>query len=807
MLAFAACMQGDIESTPTTSSMSIPFAADDLRHPSLRSRRGLASGSIGVVLLGLATSCSRTDPAVERAAWHEYLASNAAQLRRMPSPIPVPTAKLPGRLWKAYRLDEMLDRATLEPNLRRPATVAHELLSLGPLQCGRPDPHLTCERDGDGVHVVLHGFDLARESIGVVEITLPRPSGESFDLWWGKGGKVRVPVDATAEVTTYGIRTTGFVEWSGALQELHLRILAEAEAPIVLRRVRLLPLEQLYARPIGVQRVKVNRQIRDAIYMHTPGTIRLPPLEVPPSGKLAVSVAATAAQGKRAGDSRPATRVTFDAFVEEARGAAPLLHLEPAAPEDWTGATASLAPWAGRSVRIVLTVSSSTPGAVAFWGSPIVYQPVESPPTTVVYLIDALSARHVGLYGYGRPTMPNLEGLASHGVWFKNMFANASRTVEAVATLVHGIYPRQHGVTTRFGSSTTKLASVARELQAAGFATALFSTNVNAGPHRNTDQGFDVFTDRVAYWWTEGADRTVPIEAVRTWLQENVDRPVFMYIHTAEPHDPYTPPLPYLGRYGGRRRDAPVGYREHFIGLQQPAAIARVVTLYDEEVAYADARLGEAVRVVEALRGTDRTQWFVTADHGEEFGEHGFWTHGNSLFEPIIRVPLIVCGPGIARRGRQDAPAQTADLMPTILELARLQPPYPLAGRSLAELLRGGAGGSEWMQRVLIASSHSKEVTEYSLVEGARWKLVLQSPGAGRKQAAPDGEFALFDVERDPAERDSLIDTHQDVARRLVGTLLRWHRETPPFVKPGGSATGEMDVEQLEALRALGYVK
>jgi arylsulfatase A-like enzyme len=353
------------------------------------------------------------------------------------------------------------------------------------------------------------------------------------------------------------------------------------------------------------------------------------------------------------------------------------------------------------------------------------------------------------------------------------------------------------------------------------------------------DQGFDSFFDHITFWWDGPADRTVPIDDVLAWTAAHADRPRFVYIHTAEPHAPYTPPAAYAQAYRTAYRGPidgsfdPVHGFEHATSYEE---LAHVVALYDAEVAYADARLGEFVDALQAAGTWDTTNLFVIADHGQEFLEHGHWEHGKNLYREALRIPMVAVGPDITHRGRVDLPVQLFDLMPTILDLAGLHPPYRLAGASLLPLLHdpdeppqtllGDAArpytpGVDFANRVIVSSNHwiyasaGDDVDEYSAIAGGRWKLLFRRDvpvpeGVLRGVVRADGpvqRFALYDLEQDALELHDLLGTdgYRDVARELMLALVAWRQQHAPF-HGGGGGPLELGGDQLRELRSLGYI-
>jgi arylsulfatase A-like enzyme len=286
---------------------------------------------------------------------------------------------------------------------------------------------------------------------------------------------------------------------------------------------------------------------------------------------------------------------------------------------------------------------------------------------------------------------------------------------------------------------------------------------------------------------------------------------MFVYLHTAEPHAPYLPRAGFAGRFDPDfTGQLPLQPRSGFPIVRSVRDLERARASYDEEVLYADDRLGAFLAALDRLGVRPRATILVTADHGEELNDHGAWGHGPSLYEEVLRTPLVVAGAGIPPSGRIARPAQLYDVMPTILELAGVALPYALEGESLVPLLRDAAVGARASGRPIVVAHHrfwARGVLEYAVIDSRRWKLVFRYEPQ-TIPPAPPSRFQLFDLKADPDETSNLVMAHPEVTRRLVGELLAYAERQPRIVQPAESAaTLDYDPEQLEQLRALGYVE
>jgi arylsulfatase A-like enzyme len=482
--------------------------------------------------------------------------------------------------------------------------------------------------------------------------------------------------------------------------------------------------------------------------------------------------------------------------------------------ERWIDVSADLTRWAGKTVSLVFKTRNPEAGSVAFWGSPVIYEPVAEPPCMVLYLVDTFGAKHAGLLGYDRPTTPNISRLAADGVYFSRAFCNSPVTAASVPDTQLSMSTERHGVYAASMMVPEELVTIAEAMRAAGFATALFSTNAYAGPRQNLDQGFDQFVDRVAFVWEGPTDRTVPLEHVESWVKQRADRPTFLYIHTAEPHSPYVPPPEYAGKFDPDYQGSIDGTlsRSGFHFAKDERDIEHVRALYDEEVLYADARFGRFLDLLNDLGVKSRANIFLIADHGEELYEHGNWGHGPSLHTEVMHVPWIAAGPLITARGRVDTPVQLYDVMPTILALFDLPQPYKLAGESLLSLLKAdGPPGMDIDARRTIVHSHHRYaglgVIQYAVIEDGRWKLMYTYDPDKKSADSGPTAFSLYDLQDSFYDKEDVIHQHRDVARRLIETLIAYRAEQHPYERRSAQTELKMDPEQIRQLQELGYIE
>jgi len=443
----------------------------------------------------------------------------------------------------------------------------------------------------------------------------------------------------------------------------------------------------------------------------------------------------------------------------------------------------------------------------------------EGAPPVVLIVVDTLRADRLATYGAKDVRTPHIDRLAADGIRFDAMFAQASWTRPSFGTIFTGLYPSSHGAVHKADSLPGRVETIAEMLAFGGYRTIGFANNANIAPTFNFQQGFEEY-HYLAPDFFFGADEPAsalalynvlrlvrerffarrvnvhnyyqPAEtvtaAVRRWLDGAGDdpRPVFLFVHYMDPHDPYMV-RPYNGE----------GYAR-VANPDPPAALAeKYRKLYDGEVEHVDRHVGALLDDLRARGIYDRALVILTADHGEEFHDHGGWWHGTTLYDEQIRIPLVVKAPrGKGAPGEvSDALATSLDIVPTILAAAGLPVPPIVQGHALPL-----AGGAAPARRTVFAES-DLEGNVLKSVRGREWKLIVANEGNPRGLAPEE----LFDVARDPAERTNLVGSRHGEAEIMRAELGRASLVAQEHA--GQTEQAGMDAATQERLKALGYVR
>lgn len=302
-------------------------------------------------------------------------------------------------------------------------------------------------------------------------------------------------------------------------------------------------------------------------------------------------------------------------------------------------------------------------------------------PDVVLVVVDTLRADHVGAYGYPRATTPNIDGLAGTATRFEVGLASAPWTGSSMATLFTGLHGSSHGLLTcsaPLGGDTLPgdfLApgnvTLAESLAEAGYATAAVTSNPWLRARYGYAQGFDVFDELPA----KAAAGPVTDRAIARYreLRGAGNRPLFLYVHYMDAHGPYQPDPPFdaMFRSGEERILSETEWAavEPYLRIGENRDLSLYVDRYDGGIRQCDEQVGRLLQAIGSR--LSRTIVVFTADHGEEFFEHGRAGHGYTLFEEMMRIPLVIRVPGREPRV-VPAPefAGLVDLAPTILSLA-----------------------------------------------------------------------------------------------------------------------------------------
>ncbi len=302
----------------------------------------------------------------------------------------------------------------------------------------------------------------------------------------------------------------------------------------------------------------------------------------------------------------------------------------------------------------------------------------------ILLTVDSLRADHLSSYGYEKETTPELDDFADLGVRFEHAFATSSHTRESMPSLLSGRYP-DAAVDKKFNLGAASIAELVPNHTTGGF-----HSNPYLSRAFNFADGFDAFDDdlhfgewKIAMYLRRLWDRLRNHFYARAdninaraldWLDLQ-DSSVFLWNHYMDPHDPYEPPIEHRNKYSDLRQDS---IRDlHKRAASNPNSISnsekqKLIDLYDGEIRFTDAQIGMFLDRLKSDGWLEDTLVIITADHGDAFGEHGYFGHPRHLDEELVKVPLIIVGPGFEASKIVSIPVSTLDIVPTILQSCQI---------------------------------------------------------------------------------------------------------------------------------------
>jgi arylsulfatase A-like enzyme len=466
-------------------------------------------------------------------------------------------------------------------------------------------------------------------------------------------------------------------------------------------------------------------------------------------------------------------------------------------------------------------------------------------PSILWIVMDTTRADHLSCYGYPKPTTPHVDEIAADGVLFENAMSQASWTLASHFQMI----------TSRFAAGKEKILdrrfdTAPEMLRARGYRTGAVLANFSLGRRSGFEQGFDTFMDGPVQIFYLKAFEKVPVvkallalrvlpsdwvlrflvrrafiegEAARAdaigeraldWMAAQGGQPFFMFVNFMDPHDAYDPPSPFRARFAAGV-DPELGFVHYnrrlggeissnrFVRDELPKlgadGVARLVSLYDAELAFLDAQIGQLVAGLKARGLYDRTIVVVTADHGELLGEHGLFQHFKSLSDEELHVPLVIHYPPALPAGRRvKSLVELTDVLPTLLEMAGVPAP-PLDGRSLLPLV------ADREEAVATREAYSFLVRP----PDPKYDFTLAGNLVGRR--SPDtkyvwsstGRHEYYDLGADPRAERNVYGARPEVAA-VEQRVAAWRKKVDLEQLDAG---GPMDRLTRDRLRALGYVQ
>ena len=446
---------------------------------------------------------------------------------------------------------------------------------------------------------------------------------------------------------------------------------------------------------------------------------------------------------------------------------------------------------------------------------------VQNGGSVLLIVMDATNARHLGIYGYKRKTSPNIDRLAKQGLLLTNHVSNSSWTRPSFATLITGLPKKEHQVELSGKKLEKEITTLAERFRAAGYRTAGFVGNPLVREVWGFGQGFQTYRDTASFDKAFPPDRVLADRAVE-WLQQIGDEPFYLMVFFTSPHVPYRPPRPYrrfmealpkarLWEYPYQEYLKPLPEKEHDM----------LVAAYDGDVAYGDANVGRIIDYLEASGKMNRTTVAFTADHGEVFGHHNCYVHAWHMWEPALRVPLVLASPGLEEKGvYDDRPYTHVDIAPTLLGAVGIEVPedeltgvsifdqlsVPDQGRKRIRFSQYNAHGIRRQairdERYKLVHHHLVDEKDLEELHSLHPKIPSPDPKELPTLATDKERYELYDLIEDAEEQTDLYESKQyaDAAKRLTEMLA-------PYIGESTGGNVALSPETIQALKNAGYIR
>ena len=488
-----------------------------------------------------------------------------------------------------------------------------------------------------------------------------------------------------------------------------------------------------------------------------------------------------------------AAPVTLEVAAEPEGGAATTLWSttlqgERADGPRWEEVAIPLTPVAGKRVRLSFrarTVGDGRPVLLPVWADPTIVAPAPSGPrrrNVILISLDTLRADRLAMNGAYRLPMPQIDAYAREAVGFTDAWSVWPETSGSHMSLFSSRFPSEHGVTNFIAAPAPSLELLAERLRREGYLTRAYTEDGGVWAHAGFARGFSAYAERrSADFVYRGEVDAVFADATR-WVDANKDRTFFLFLHTYQVHSPYSPPESHRSLF----KDIPP---------REPQGLQEFALAYDQEARYTDDHVGPFLTHLARIGLSEHSIVVITSDHGEEFGEHGGMGHGRTLYQEVLRVPLVIAAPGILAPAKVASPVSLLDVAPTILDLLGLAPTKGQRGMSLVPRAHAAAAGDapdpKELARPIFGEVDRVERRPVRLVSVRRNRAtaIIDLTNDTTRCFRPDDRLELKPLGTCP-ELTELIELHRQAAVPIG-------RDTPDRLA---------DPELIEKMRALGYL-
>ena len=427
-------------------------------------------------------------------------------------------------------------------------------------------------------------------------------------------------------------------------------------------------------------------------------------------------------------------------------------------------------------------------------------------PNIILITLDALRPDHLGCYGYARNTSPTIDNLASQGVRFSHYITPSSHTSSSNASLITSTYPNIHNVKDWGYQFSPRISmTLPMILKEHGYDTAFISDQLALPLIKGFEKGFDTFNTINAFTFGSNLKRKRIVEITDwaiSWLKNNKGKKFFLWLYYLSPHGPYLPSSPYDGmfvndKYYSVNKRVPISldmYSQSTVGtipryliINGANEVDYYVSQYDGEIRRVDDQIARLLLELKNEGLYKNSIIIVNSDHGEALGEHDrYFCHANSLYDELIRAPLIVWGRNMPSGRMIASQVRTIDIMPTILNILRIRFKN-LQGESLLPLIM-----KKTDNLTLFAYSEQSNLIS---IRTNKWKLIYNRS---------NGQYELYDLKNDPKESDDISAKEIGIFGYFKDELNNYLIKSAPMKKSEKIVISEEDREKL---RMLGYTQ
>jgi arylsulfatase A-like enzyme len=443
---------------------------------------------------------------------------------------------------------------------------------------------------------------------------------------------------------------------------------------------------------------------------------------------------------------------------------------------------------------------------------------LQQKPNVFIYLVDTLRADHMSCYGYSRETTPYIDRFSKNALLFKQCVAAASWTKPAIGSILTGLYPNKHRAEDQTDKLSLDVQTLAEVLKANGYTTMYITPNVNVAREVNFDQGVDFYlfsrvgaTLKTFYRSSEYLN-TEFFEILGNNPQL-LKKPLFAFLHTIDPHDPYTPEEPFLKFKKNDKQRENLGIpnyirqRKAGTGLSQED-IDYIESLYDCEILHNDYYFGKFIRFLEEKNLYENSIIIFVADHGEQFDEHNIMFHGHSIYNEEIHVPLIIKFPGREFPGDQtDIMISQVDIFPTVLDYLGIDIAPDVDGVSIFDLLNQNQTGRTLFVKEELNRDENDKSNFLGIINTAnKIKFILTYKDESFLRTL---KLETYNLAGDFAEKSNQFH-NEDVFRfrsiKFLADYFLQQTKSSSFKAAEKLDLKKLDPEKIKQLKALGYI-